>query len=273
MAQAANGEATGAAASLRKAISFQPSLVDAHISLAKIELAADRRTVALNIAHQLQKNHPSSSVGLVLEGDIMFETGKFDEAAKAYEAAYGKDRSAAAAMKYGAAHARIGYSKQAYERLSQWAESAPNNVALRSLAAEFAYRSGSYRYAIEQYEWLLAREPGNVQLLNNLALAYEQVGDSRALVLAKRAFDIKPNSPALADTYGWILFQSGNHQQGIGLLEKAAKMSPDDSEIRSHLAKALGKMGEHGKSIRLLEQQPRISQSKQAPSLIQGVSK
>ena len=63
--------------------------------------------------------------------------------------------------------------------------------------------------AVEQYERILTIDPDHVQALNNLAYVYHAAADERSLALAERAFELAPEDPTVADTYGWILTERG----------------------------------------------------------------
>jgi predicted Zn-dependent protease len=70
---------------------------------------------------------------------------------------------------------------------------------------------------------------------------YYERKDPRALEYAKKAYEVAPDVAAVADTYGWILVESGELQQGIELLTKAAELDPDNQEILNHLKEAKGR--------------------------------
>ena len=63
-------------------------------------------------------------------------------------------------------------------------------------------------------------------------------GNSEAASLAKRAYELVPENAAIADTYGWILFEAGEHEQSLAVLERAHSLAPDSQEIAMHLAEA-----------------------------------
>ena len=61
---------------------------------------------------------------------------------------------------------------------------------------------------------------------------------ARAAATAAKAYALAPDNAAIADTYGWILVQTGERQRGIRLLEQAASAAPDNADIRAHLESA-----------------------------------
>ena len=74
-------------------------------------------------------------------------------------------------------------------------------------------------------------------MLNNLAWAYQQVKDARALETAERAYKLAPDNAAIADTLGWILVEQGNTKRGIEVLQKAVTAAPKIASYRYHLAR------------------------------------
>jgi predicted Zn-dependent protease len=100
---------------------------------------------------------------------------------------------------------------------------------------------------------VVAVQPNNAIALNNLAWALNEVQDPAALATAEKALSLAPNSPAVADTLGWILFSRGDTKRGIDLMRKASAAAPNAVEIRLHLAKALIKTGETADAKKELE--------------------
>jgi len=119
-------------------------------------------------------------------------------------------------------------------------------------------RTSDNRYlqeAITQYESLLVRMPTNNTVLNNLAYLLAQGGASlsRSLEYAKKAFELRPNSPVIMDTYGYVLHKNGRHQEAIELLSAACQQFQIGSgtvpaDVYDHLAMAQEALGDKVKA-------------------------
>lgn len=252
-AQAMGGNQTDAAESLKKALSLKGDYVDAQVGLGRLELRAGRYSAATKIAQQLQKQVAKSPLGFDLDGDVSMAEKKFSQAVKAYETAYGLEKSSGMAIKLHGALTQAGNTADADARLSQWMKQSPDDAALRLYSAELNLKAGRHKIAIEQYEWLRTKQPENVVVLNNLAWAYQQIKDPRALETAEGAFKLRPDNAAIADTLGWMLVEQGNTARGVEVLQKAVAAAPAAQEIRFHLAQALLKSGDKVKARAELE--------------------
>jgi uncharacterized protein (TIGR03790 family) len=95
-----------------------------------------------------------------------------------------------------------------------------------------------YDRAIERYRAVLAADPGNVFALNNLAFALADHKDQAkdALPLAQRAYALAGETPAIADTLGWVHFKLGEAAKALPLLDRAAKGAPASVDILVHAA-------------------------------------
>jgi len=60
-----------------------------------------------------------------------------------------------------------------------------------------------------------------------------------ALTVAERAYQLAPNDANVADTLGWALVEAGQVEKGLRYLREAKVRSPENPEIRDHLAEAL----------------------------------
>lgn len=116
-------------------------------------------------------------------------------------------------------------------------------IAAHVARADTALREGKWRTAIEAYESLRAwTGDRNVLVLNNLAYATGQAGDSaRAIDLARKAQRLAPDNAEVLDTLGWLLWESGvDRSEGLALLQRAARAAPHDGGIQRHLRQAEG---------------------------------
>src|ERR1700730_18498535 len=102
--------------------------------------------------------------------------------------------------------------------------------------------------ARDAYEQVLSVNPNFAAALNNLAMIYsEHLGQpEKAYDLAKKAVDIAPNEPHLADTLGWISFKKGNYSDAVRLLQDSAAKLPGQPEIEYHLGMAHYILGQEG---------------------------
>lgn len=107
----------------------------------------------------------------------------------------------------------------------------------RLIQAETYAKNGQKDKAIAQYELLLRSNPRSPGVLNNLAWLYHETGDARALPTARKAYELAPKVPDIADTYGWILVQAGQVDAGLPLL-RAASVASDNPQIDKHYAEA-----------------------------------
>lgn len=174
-------------------------------------------------------------------GDALGALGRWHEAAEAYREAANISFSEPVALRLVQALQRAGNGPAAAHVLATFLHQNPRNVAAQLMAADFHMGAGEWLSAIAIYEDLRRRlGDRDAALLNNLAWAYHRAGRSgRAVALAARAHALSPANPALADTYGWLLFETGrNRRRGLALLEQAAGQAPDAAGVRWHLALA-----------------------------------
>jgi predicted Zn-dependent protease len=92
-----------------------------------------------------------------------------------------------------------------------------------------------------------------VLALNNLAWVYSQQGNKQAIEYAEKAYKLAPHSPAIADTYGYILVLQGKAREGVEVLKLAFRKAPQIGDIQFHLAKGYSLLGQKEKAINLLD--------------------
>ncbi|HKR93375.1 tetratricopeptide repeat protein [Novosphingobium sp.] len=118
-------------------------------------------------------------------------------------------------------------------------EAMGRTIVSRLASADKAMRGGDWQTAISAYQTILRQTDGkNVLVLNNLAFAYGQTGNSaKALEFAERALRLAPDNPSVMDTAGWLLHQSGKDRgRARALIREAARKAPENATIAGHLA-------------------------------------
>jgi putative PEP-CTERM system TPR-repeat lipoprotein len=209
-----------------------------------VEFHANRHGEAIKLAKRIQTVAPKNPIGFVLEGDALVEEKRYPGALAAYEKALTLSPTSSIAVKVHAAQVRAGNASEADARLQKWSSEHPDDVVPLLYRAQEFQKSGKNTEAIEQYQLVLRKDPKNLLALNNLANLYQGANDPRAVATAEEAFKINPDSPAIADTLGWMLVEKGQTERGLDLLKKAAAQAPKNPEIRYHFAAALAKSGD-----------------------------
>ncbi|MFT6925955.1 MAG: tetratricopeptide (TPR) repeat protein [Psychromonas sp.] len=126
-------------------------------------------------------------------------------------------------------------SEKALTFLGEWQQAFPKSLTAIRYQAIILQNNGNKEQALQIYEAQLKRTPNDVVSLNNAAWLHFEQGNPVAVDLAEKAYKIMPDNAAVIDTYGWILYKSGQLQQGKQLIEKAVLLSPEDPDIKAHL--------------------------------------
>jgi putative PEP-CTERM system TPR-repeat lipoprotein len=235
---------TAAAADLKRAIDLQPELLPARLAQVELAMRMGRSDEALALARQIQKVNVKSPVGYATEGDVLMAQKKPAQALPAYEKALSITKAPEVLVKTLQAMTLTGKGKEAQARAAQWLKDHPDDALIGMYVAENNLAAKDYKAAIARLEGIVKRTPNNAAALNNLAYAYQQEKDPRALATAEQAYKLAEKNPGVMDTLGWLLVEQGNTGRGLPLLQKASSLVPNSSEVRYHLAVGLSKSGD-----------------------------
>lgn len=113
----------------------------------------------------------------------------------------------------------------------------------RALAWE---RRDDIARAEADFRKILVAEPDNVAALNALGytLADRTTRYTEALELIDRARIAEPDSAAIIDSYGWVLYRLGRNEEALVELRRAFSLQ-EDAEIAAHLGEVLWVLGRH----------------------------
>ena len=233
-----------AADDLKRAVDLQPNLIAARLAQVELAVRMGRGDEALAMARQIQKIDDKSPVGYATEGDVLMSQRKPAQALPAYDKAFAIAKAPEILMKSLQAMTLTGKGKEAQARAAQFLKDNPNDILVGMYVAENHLVAKDYKAAIARLEDIVKRTPNNAAALNNLAYAYQQVKDPRALATAEQAYKLAENNAGIMDTLGWLLVEQGNTGRGLPLLQKASTLVPKSSEVRYHLAVGLSKSGD-----------------------------
>jgi putative PEP-CTERM system TPR-repeat lipoprotein len=251
--QRALGQAGAARDSLEKALTARADWLPAVAALVALDVEAKDSEAAFARVAELRKAQPRDPEVRLLEADLLAAVQRFPAASEAYEATYALAPSAPVAIRdYRVRTA--GDLPQPARMLERWSAANPRDVDSRIVLADAAIRGGDRAGAAEHYRAVLAARPADFVALNNLAWLYHELGDKRAVALAREAVRLAPHAPAIVDTLGWLLVQQGAADEGLQYLKTAVGQPGATTEIRYHHAVALARTGAIEEARRQLQE-------------------
>lgn len=238
---------------LDRAQALFPDNEGVQLQTARLHLSRNDHRKAREVLDQVRVDHPDSPRPYLLEAGYEIRQGNSKEGIELYQLALEKERAPQTYLSYARALRQADQPNKALDTLQDAAKTFPDNAAVRLGLAVSYQNQGQTDNAATEYEAVLDAAPDNAMALNNLAWLHHQSGKPEARELARRAYELAPESAAVADTYGWILFQQGDHSESVSILEKAHQLNPETQEIALHLAEAYKATNQQSKAKAILE--------------------
>ncbi len=126
--------------------------------------------------------------------------------------------------------------------------------------AELLLRMGRIDDAIADYRRCIKRWPDSAMSLNALGYTLADRTDEyeEAEKLIKRALKLDPESPAIIDSYGWVLYRLGENERALEELQRAYSILKD-AEVASHIVEVLGSLERLEEALQILEEAELLS--------------
>jgi len=252
-AQIATKNKEAALKALDKALALKSDFADASISKSLLLSQMGRSADAIKIARGVQASAPKAAAGYLAEAEALFADKKYLDAGKLYAKAAqiaGQGQPLARAYQ---AFAAAGQPAEGEKVLEQWLKTQPKDAFVRHQLALVQLTAKRLKESAEHYRVLIRANPKDLAAYNNLAWLLGELKSPEAVATAEQAYKLNPENPAIQDTLGWILVNTGQSQRGLDLLKKALAKAPDASEIHWHFAYALAKSGDKNRARQELE--------------------
>lgn len=229
------------------ALELAPSFYDPLIQLVGIDLAARHPDAArARVLKHIEKQADAAPLRYLL-GNIHMSQKEWPQAEAAFQKAIDIDAS------YLGAYIALSYclaasnrDDDALEKLEKGLQVNPKDVVGLMMAGMLYQRKEQWAKAAERFETILQVNPKAAGAANNLAYIYSEYLGKRAkgFELAKRARELAPSDPFVADTLGWIALQSGDAKWALTLLQESADKLADQEEVQYHLGMTHAALGD-----------------------------
>ena len=202
-----------------------------------------------------------SSEMLLAQGQLLLQMGRRQEAADLLDAAVAAS-PADVALRTSHVELYRELAQDAVERRNldeaeQWLveglDRYPGDVTLRYSEALLLQEQGRLRKSVDVLEALVEEHPDDPTYLNALGYLltdkFDRHGEARGYI--QRALAMDPDSPAIIDSMGWVLFKLGDYEAALDYLERAYRLF-DDPEVAAHLIDTHWALGQRGAALELL---------------------
>ena len=245
------GDFESARSLLNAGIVASPRNYQLYQDLAMIDLRSTGIEAALATADRLMSQDRDFTMLRALKGDILMAANRAQDAINAYKEAMAAAPSSILVARLASAQLRGQQPDDAVKTLTDWLAKNAGDLSVLEQVAEIEIGLNRLPEAKGFLETILKTKPHDAIALNNLAWVYQQLGDARALDMARQAYILAPGAQT-ADTLGWILTASGNAETGVTLLRQASAEAANDPRVQYHFAVALKDTGKKAEAIKRL---------------------
>lgn len=270
------GDAVRAQGPLEEALKMAPDDLLALQALNQTYVVRNSRPQGLAKVKEYAARAPKSAAIQIFLGQLLLAAGDLKQSRAALLAAKSADPKA---TQPDLALTQLDYRERKYNearsKLDGILSANPGDSTALLWVGIVEQAKGERETAIGYYRKAVASNPDESQACNNLAYLLAESGSNldEALKYAQRAAELAPQSPAYADTLGWILYRQGLYPSAIKYLEQAGANSAD-VRWRYHLAMAYAKAGDytHGQAtlVAALKADPNVPEAKLALAVVQA---
>ncbi len=247
--QIAANNLAGAAYSIEKALSSAPDYLPGQAFMAEVELRQGETAKAETRAREVAAQNPRLAIGHSLLGDVAMAKNQLSAAIDAYRRAFEAEPGTTSALRLFHALSHQDGGKPALQFAEQWLKKNGRDLAVQKAMADVYARAGDYSAAKTAYRAALSLQPGDAEVLNNLANVQIRLKDPGSVKTAETALANAPGNALVIDTLGWALFNNGQIDKALQSLRDARLRQPANPEIRYHLAAVLAQSGRNNEAI------------------------
>jgi tetratricopeptide (TPR) repeat protein len=239
-----------------KALELDPDNALAIDQLADFDLQTKNFAAVHRRADAVLQKHPQSAPAYYIHGRSYVMENNFPAAEDALKRAMEIDPNLAVVYNLLVSiYVQTNRLPEALKEVETVLAKKPNYTPALLTSGIIFTQMGDFAKARDSYEKALAVDPSSIPALNNLAYIYSEKLSNldRAAELARKAHELIPTEPSVADTLGWVLYRQGKYQEAVDLLAQSAAKAPENGEIQYHFGMANYMMGRSEEARAALE--------------------
>lgn len=220
-----NNQDDKAAEQFKKSLAIDPSQYNTWLQL--LEIYSDRKDADSMVLYSEKtlRLFPNQATAHYMNGIGHFNKKNYKSAAKAFQRAIDM----------------------------QPEENKPLLAQMYAILGDTYQLTKDYELSDGAYDESLKLAPDNASVLNNysyyLSLRNKRLEDAEKM--SKRSLELRPDEPTFLDTYGWILYQSGDYKKAKEYIQKAIDANADgaDGTLWEHLGDIYYKLNNKAKAV------------------------
>ncbi len=252
-AYAASNKLEQADKQLQRLSELDENHIAGHVLRARLLRLDKKPAQAQQILDSLDPSYAEAPEVLVEKAWLAMSKNDNAAAVSLFEQALKTAPSSDLVVQLGIAKWRAGDPMAARQLYTAWLADNPRDTQVLSHLANTELQLGRDEAAITAFSKLLESNPRNPVILNNLAWLSRKTDPKKALDYVQRALQEAPDWAPGLDTLGSIYLDQGKVQDAYKQFEQALLRSPDDPDIRYHLALASSRMGESEQAEQILQ--------------------
>ena len=221
------------------------------------QIAEDRNDIPAALKYLEQVDQGESYAGVqVRRAQLMAKSGDIDGARKVLQQAQSEASNDREVLQFIQAEGQLLRDSERYQDasdvLSAGLKRFPDSTDLLYDYAMVTDKTGNYKDMETSLRKIIALAPNNQHAYNALgySLADRNIRLPEAVTLIKKAVELAPEDPFIADSLGWAEFRMGNLDEAEKELRRAYGLRPDP-EIGIHLGEILWARGKQDEAKKL----------------------
>lgn len=238
----------------RESLNKFPQSEDLRVAVIDLATRLKEPSLARQTLNRMPEEFKHSALNDLLNGQILLEEEKAQEAVEVLSKAHTELNSDRTAWMLAKAHIVNNKPTEAYSVYGKYINPKSAHPDMLVQYAELAIRNNDNQKAYELYKLVLNKTPNNLRALNNSAyIAVELRHFNDALKYSSKALELAPNNFSVKNTRALALWKAGEFNQAFVLFKELLASQPRNKKLIRNYSEALRDSGDQAQADALLK--------------------